>query len=429
MASKSNLSVVIDIGTSKMVAMAGRATNEGKMEILGISQVSSKGIKRGIIFNLADAAEAITSVLENLDQQLGDEVEIEHVDVAYSGKNMRTIDYKTACSTGDEGVITNSHIENLYNKAKSLQLKNDYRILKVIPTSFVIDDEIEERKPVGATGKKIEAHYKLAIMPDQEYQILKRVIESIDVELGEVYISSLALAEAALSKPEKEMGTVVLDIGAGTTNLAVYYNNVLAHTAVIPFAGAVITNDLKSGCSIFLEKAELLKVRYGQALGDQIKTDDAVTIAKNNGWEPKEISIRSLAYIIQARLEEIVECVVNEICKSGVDDVLGTGIVLTGGTSNLENIITLVKFYAGMDARKAHPVIYPVNRKEEIKNMSLLTALGALKMSIASKTQQPVILPEPKKTVRSGGFMGSLKGALQGALNLFEDDNEDLEFN
>nr|WP_319999188.1 cell division protein FtsA [uncultured Draconibacterium sp.] len=427
MASRTNLSVVIDMGTSKMVALAGQATAEGKMEILGTAQVPSKGIKRGMIFNLADATESITAVLEQLDAQLEDEIAV--VDVAYAGKRMRTIDYKASRFTGEGGVVTSLDIDELYNEAKNLQIKNDYRILKVIPTSFIIDDETEELKPVGATGKKIEARYKLVIMPDQEYQILNRVLESVGVELGEVFHSSLALAEAALSKPEKEMGGVVLDIGAGTTNLAIYYENALVHTAVIPFAGAVITNDLKVGCSTFLEKAELLKVRYGQALGDQIKTEDTVTIAKNNGWEPKEITIRSLAYIIQARLGEIVDCVVTEIERSGVADRLGTGIVLSGGTSNLGHIITLVKFHTGLDARRAHPVILPANRREEAKNPAFLTALGALKLSIAQNVGEEKALPEPKVHRSGRGLMTNVKGALQSAINFFGDDNEDLEFN
>ncbi|HYQ57540.1 MAG TPA: cell division protein FtsA [Draconibacterium sp.] len=427
MASKTNLSVVIDIGTSKMVALAGKATAEGKMEIMGIAQVPSKGIKRGMIFNLADTTEAITEVLEQLDVQLDEEIDI--VDVAYAGKRIRTVDYKASRFTGEGGVVTSLDIDEMYNEATNLQIKNDYRILKVIPTSFVIDDEIEDLKPVGATGKKIEARYKLVIMPDQEFLILNRVLESVGVKLGEVYHSSLALAEAALSKPEKEMGGVVLDIGAGTTNLAIYYDNALIHTAVIPFAGAVITSDLKAGCATFLEKAELLKVRYGQALGDQIKTEDTVTIAKNNGWEPKEIKIRSLAYIIQARLEEIMGCVVAEIEKSGVEDKLGTGIVLAGGTSNLGHIITLVKFHTGMDARMAHPVILPMNRREEVKNPAFLTALGALKLSISKNVGEERILPEPKNNRNGLGLMTNVKGALQSAINFFGDDNEDLEFN
>ncbi|WP_347838645.1 cell division protein FtsA [uncultured Draconibacterium sp.] len=427
MASKTNLSVVVDIGTAKMVAMAGVATAEGKMEILAVAQVPSAGIKRGLIFNLADATEALTAVLEQLDQQLEEEIDV--VDIACAGKHMHTIDYKATRFTGDGGVVTNLDIDELYNEAKSLKIKGDYRIIKVIPTSFIIDDEIEELKPVGATGRKIEARYKLVIMPDRDYQILNRVLESVGVQLGEVYHSSLALAEAALSKPEKEMGAVVLDIGAGTTNLAIYYDNALIHTAVIPFAGAVITNDLKAGCSTFKEKAELLKVRYGQALGDQIKSEDTVTIAKNNGWEPKEITIRSLAYIIQARLEEIVDCVVTEIEKSGVEDRLGTGVVLAGGTSNLGHIITLVKFHTGLDARKAHPVILPVNRRDEVKNPELLTALGALKLSLTKNVAEERILPEPKQSKPGRGLMTNVKGALQSAINFFGDDNEDLELN
>lgn len=425
MASKSNLSVVIDIGTSKMVALAGRVTNEGTMEILAIAKVPSKGIKRGVIFNLADATESVTNVLGILDDQLEEEINV--VNVAYAGKSMRTINYEASRFTGEGGVVTNLDIDELYTEAKNVKLPEGLKTIKVIPTSFIIDDEIEELKPVGVTGKKIEARYKLVVMPEVNYNNLRRVLNGVGVELGEVYHSSLAVAEAVLPKHEKEMGTVVLDMGAGTTNLAVYHDNVLIHTAVVPFAGDVITNDLKCGCATFLEKAELLKVKYGQALGDQIKNEDTVTIAKNNGWEPKEITIRSLAYIIQARLEEIVDCVNTEIDKSGVGEKLGTGIVLTGGTSNLENIITLIKYHTGMDARMANGIIHPATQKEEAKNPELFTALGALKLALKGTEIPAIILPEPrgqKKTPRWNIF----KDTFQGALNLFEDDNDDLEF-
>ncbi len=426
MASKSNLSVVIDIGTSKLVALAGRVTESGKMEILGVAKTPSKGIKRGVIFNLADTIESVTQVLSLLDDQLEDEIDV--VDVAYAGKQMKTIHYQASRFTGEGGVVSNFDIDELYDEAKNVELKSGYQILKVIPTSFIIDDEIEELKPVGVTGKKIEAHYKLVVIPENELINLQRVFESVGVELGEVYHSSLAIAEAVLPKHEKEMGTVVLDLGAGTTNLAVYYDNALVHAAVIPFAGEVITNDLKCGCATFMEKAELLKVKYGQALGDQIKNEDTVTIAKNNGWEPKEITIKSLAYIIQARLEEIVEIVNSEIDKSGVKDLLGTGIVVTGGTSNLENIITLVKYHTGMDARKAHSVIHPVNRKEELKNQDMFTALGALKLTLTN-TEAPVrILPESGRKTKNGkSIFPNFKGALQSAINFFDDGTEDLE--
>lgn len=425
MASKTNLSVVIDIGTSKMVALAGKVTDEGKMEILGIAQIPSKGIKRGVVFNLADATESVHQLLGILDDQLEEEIHV--VDVAYAGKRMKTINYTASRFTGEGGVVSNLDIDELYNEAKNARLPEELKILKVIPTSFIIDDEIEELKPVGVTGKKIEARYKLVVMPEANLNNLQRVLNGVGVQLGEVYHSSLAVAEAVLPKHEKEMGTVVLDMGAGTTNLAVYHDNILVHTAVIPFAGEVITNDLKCGCATFLEKAELLKVKYGQALGDQIKNEDTVTIAKNNGWEPKEITIRSLAYIIQARLEEIVDCVNNEIEKSGVKDKLGTGIVLTGGTSKLENIITLVKYRTGMDARKANGIIHPVNKKGEVKNPDLFTALGALKLALSSTEMPARILPEPIDNKKPQGWQ-FFRGAFQGALNLFDESNDDLEF-
>ncbi len=426
MASKSNLSVVIDIGTSKLVALAGMVTDEGKMEILGIAKAPSKGIKRGRIFNLADVTESLTQLLTLLDEQLEDEINV--VDVAYAGKHMRTIDYSAERYTGEGGVISNLDIDELYNEAKNVKLPEGLKTIKVIPTSFIIDDEIEELKPVGVTGKKIEARYKLVLMPETDLLNLRRVFEGLGVELGNVHHASLAIAEAVLPKHEKEMGTVVLDLGAGTSNLAVYYNNVLCHTAVIPFAGEVITNDLKSGCATFLEKAELLKVKYGQALGDQIKTEDRVTIAKNNGWEPKAISIRSLAYIIQARLGEIVECVNSEIEKSGVADKLGTGIVLSGGTSRLPHIITLIKYHTGMDARMANSIIHPVNRKDDIKNPEIFTALGALKLTMSSTDVPLRVIPKPPKNAGAKTIWNPFKGAFQGALSLFDEGEDDLEF-
>ncbi len=425
MASKTNLSVVIDIGTSKMVALAGKITDEGKMEILGIAKTPSKGIKRGRIFNLADVSESLTEVLGLLDAQLENDIEV--VDVAYAGKHMRTFDYRAERFTGEGGVISNLDIDELYNEAKNVKLPEGLIAIKVIPTSFIIDDEVEELKPVGVTGKKIEARYKLVVMPENDLQNLQRVFEGLGVRLGEVHHASLAIAETVLPKHEKEMGTVVLDMGAGTSNLAVYFNNILCHTAVVPFAGEVITNDLKSGCATFLEKAELLKVKYGQALGDQIKTEDRVTIAKNNGWEPKAISIRSLAYIIQARLEEIVECVNTEIEKSGVADKLGTGIVLSGGTSNLPHIITLIKYHTGMDARMANSIIHPINRKDEVKTPEMFTALGALKLALSNSDVPVRVIPEPTGTSNKP-IWNPFKGAFQGALSLFDEGEDDLEF-
>jgi cell division protein FtsA len=228
-------------------------------------------------------------------------------------------------------------------------------------------------KPVGSTGRKVEANYKLLIIPNSYWVNLLKVFGKLDVKLVKIVtLSTLAVAEAVITRDEKEIGVIVLDIGCGTTNLAIFHNNMLIHTAVIPFGGDVVTNDIKGGCSILLKWAEQLKVQYGQALGDFADDQKVVTIPGNNGWEPKEISFRSLAFIIQARIEEIIDSVNFQIEKSGIVDQLGAGIVLTGGTSNLENIISLVKFRTGLDARKANLVLGLHEKHKELSRQRLL---------------------------------------------------------
>lgn len=426
MASKQELSVVIDLGTSKMVALAGKLTELGKMEIKGIARVASKGIKRGVVANIEEAAKAFIEVLETLEAQIDEPIEVVHL--ALAGSKMKTIDYKCSALTSGEGFVTARDVQQLLDEAKNVELKQDYTVAKVIPTSYVIDDENEVEKPVGSTGRKIEAHFKLVVLPKEYLNNLNLVLEKAGVELGEVVHASIALSEAAVSTEEKEVGVIVVDFGAGTTNLAVYQDNVLKHTAVIPFGGQVITNDIKEGCSIFLKKAELLKVKYGQAMGDFADDQKVVTIAGENGWEPRDISFKSLAYIIQARLEEIVECVNDQIHQSGIEDGVGSGIVLTGGTSQLDNIISLVKFKTALDARKAHPVILPVTRKEELQDPQYLTALGAMKLVLTSgENAGNTHGRSPKRKERR--FAPLIKDVVQGALNLFDTDHSDVELN
>lgn len=427
MASKQNFSVVIDLGTSKLTALAGRRTESDKMEILALAKAPSKGLKRGIVFNIEEAAEAITVLLEKLDARLEDEIET--VNVALAGSKMQTVDYKCSVLTSGEGFVTAKDVQTLMEEAKNVTVQQEYKVVKVIPTSYIIDDENEVEKPVGSTGAKIEARFKLVVVPDAYINNLKLVFSKIGVNLGEVVHASLAASEAVITREEKEVGVAVVDFGAGTTNIAVYQDNVLKHTAVVPFGGQVITNDIKEGCSIFLRKAELLKIKYGQAMGDFADEQKFVTIAGENGWEPRDISFKSLAYIIQARLEEIVECVNSQIQKAGIDDVLGSGIVITGGTTNLENIVSLVKFKTAMDTRKAHAAIHPVNRKEDFKDTDFLTVLGAMKIVLSSNNQPIENIYGRSMKKRERRFAPLIKNVVQGALDLFDTDNSDLELN
>lgn len=419
MTSKNNLSVVFDIGTSKIAALVGQKNENGKMEVLATANVLSKGVKRGVIFNIEEAAISIKTALGKLEEQIDEK--IVQADVAFTTQHVNIKNQKLSRLTSGDGIVTKNDILELYKEALSFNAEQNFKILHVIPQAFVIDDEIAEQNPVGISGKKIEAHYKIITVPEIQLANIKRVFDKVGVNIGEILLSTLALVESVLTEEEKEVGAIVLDIGAGTTKLAACHDGIVLHTAVIPFGGNVITNDIKEGYSIHLKWAEDLKSQFGEALGDFVDDKKYVTIPGINGWEPKEISFKSLAFIIQARLEEIIESVNYQIEKSEIGEKLGSGIVVTGGTSQLNNIISLIKFKTGFDARIAFPVVYPIKKDEEFKGQEFFTALGLLKKSL-DKYSSPD-KPVKKKKKKEGRFSPWFNGVVQGVIDYFDDDD------
>lgn len=426
MALKSKYSVTIDIGTSKMVAIAGIKNEAGKLEIAGVAKIKANGIKRGVIFNIEEVAGSVNELLTLLETKINEK--IEEVSVAYAGQHIKTIHIQRFKLASEDGIVTRADIDSLYEQAKNAEIEEGYKLVEIIPVSYIIDNEMIE-KPVGTAGRKIEANFKLLIIPNSYWVNLLKVFGKLDVKLEKITLSTLAVAEAVITRDEKEMGVIVLDIGCGTTNLAIYHDYKLIHTAVIPFGGEVVTNDIKEGCSILYKWAEQLKVQYGQALGDFADDQKVVTIPGHNGWEPKEISFKSLAFIIQARMEEIIDSVNFQIEKSGVADQLGAGIVLTGGTSNLENIVSLVKFRTGLDVRKANLVLGLHEKHKELQNNEYFTALGLLNLvekkpsTAAPVKEKPVKTKKPKEP---GKFKPWISNFVQGVLDLVDDENDDV---
>lgn len=426
MASKTTFSVVIDVGTSRLAAIAGQKNEEGKMEILGMSMVPARGIKRGTVLNVEEAAASVNQLMDDLQQQTGSSVR--KVDISYAGHPVRIVEHKGYRYASGDGVVSSGDVDELIREAESLQVEQDFVTLHVIPQSFTVDDEPADFNPVGVAGRKIEAAFKLITVPEVHLANFRKVLDKAGLEAGEIILSPIAVSEAVLTADEKEMGAISLDIGAGTTKLAVYYENTLVHTAIIPFGGDVVTHDIREGCCILPKWAEQLKVQYGQALGDFADDRKVVTIPGHSGWEPKEISFKSLAFIIQARIEEIIDHVYFQVEKSGVAGQLGAGIVLSGGTAGLNNLISLVKFRTGMDARLAYPVISPVNKPKEFDSAGYLTALGLLKMTLDNV--DPVVRKKPKKEKkkRESRISPWLKNVVQGVLD-YVDDDEDVPFN
>lgn len=424
MALKTNLSVVIDMGTSKMTAMAGIKNNEGKLEIAAMAVIPSKGIKRGLVFNIDEAAQAVRQLLDKLEDEANERIDVVHV--AFATQHVKVFDYQGSRYTSGEGMVLKTDVDELENEARNVTLDPQYSILHVLPHTFIVDDEVIGVNPVGIAGRKIEAQYKIVAVPESHLVNIRRVLEKAGAEAGTICLGTIALSEAVLSSEEQEMGAIMLDIGAGATKMAVYHDGSMVHTVIIPFGGNVITGDIREGCSIHPRWAEQLKVQYGQAMGDFADEQKVVTIPGHNGWEPKEISFKSLAFIIQARLEEIIDNIFYQIEKSGIHSQLGSGIVVTGGTANLANIIALVKFRTGLDARLAMPVLHTANKTREVKDQDFYVALGLLNI-VAENANAPVKEKRKKeKKKKEGGFSPWLKNVVQGVLD-YVDDDEDLD--
>ena len=428
MTSKQEFTVVVDIGSSRLRGLAGFKTENGRIEILGHASVPSKGIKRGVVLNIEEFSSALGQLIEILENQT--DITIRLVDVTMAGQAVQTLTFDGIRYTSGNGIVSKNDIDYLLNEATNMPIEPGYKIYHIVPQGYTIDDEPNIFTPVGHAGRKVQARYKLITGPKSYQDNVKLALSKIDIQTGMFVLNPLATAEAVVSEDEKDAGVVVVDIGSGNTKMAVYGNGHLMHAAVIPFAGDVITRDIKEGCNILHRFAEQLKTQYGQALGDFAEEDKVVTIAGGNGWESKEISFRSLAYIIQARLEEIIDSVYFQIEKSGLLNHPHQGIILTGGTSSMKNILQILKFRTGMDARMGKSEIRLANKPDFIKN-EFTTALGLMKIALADNTT----LKKNEKSTGSGKGTSTGKGIF-GALGekvaqqisiLFSDDDVTMQ--
>ena len=268
----------------------------------------------------------------------------------------------------------------MMHMARQINLTEGMSIYHTNSEFYTIDGESGITNPVGSICEKIEANFKVHIAPDSYQRNIAMCFDRGSIQVQNAILDPIASSEVVLTEEEKETGVALVDIGGGTTKISIFYEGVLCHTSMVPFGGNVVTMDIKEGCSITVRQAESLKVQFGQAMADFAPEDKVVTIPIN-GWEPKQISFKSLAHIIQARMEEIVVQFFYQIRKSGYVDKLGAGIVITGGTSLLPNLGQLVKFHTGFDVRIGKPNLNTFVVRKGIDDPRFATALGLLKMA------------------------------------------------
>jgi cell division protein FtsA len=368
----------IDIGTTKIVAIVGKKNENGKIEILGLSKAPSKGVKRGVVLNIEETVTAIETTVEDVQKRSG--ILFTEVFVGIAGqhiKSMKNRGYITREAYDDE--IKKEEVFKLIEDMHKIHIEIGEEIIHVIPQNFIVDNETGVKSPIGMCGRRLEANFHIVIGQVAAAKNIEKCIRKANLSVKDMILEPLASSDAVLTDDEKEAGVVLVDIGGGTTDVAVYYDNIIRHTAVIPFGGNVVTKDIKEGCAILQRHAEQLKIQYGSALGDIAPEDKVVSIPGISGREPKEISFKSLAYIIQSRMEEIIDAVNFEIQNSGYADKLAAGVVITGGGAMLKHLPQLMKFKTAMDVRIGMPNEHLAgSAKNEINQPMYATSVGLI---------------------------------------------------
>ncbi|MGB2244445.1 MAG: cell division protein FtsA [Flavobacteriaceae bacterium] len=386
---KKEYAVGLDIGTTKIVAIIGCKNEYGKIQVIGVGKSQSLGVKRGVVNNITQTIDSIRRAVEEAEIDSG--LKISNVVAGIAGQHIKSLhhsDYITRERI--EEVISDEDIERLKGQVKNLHMLPGEEIIHVIPQDYKVDTQSEITEPVGMYGSRLEANFHVVVGEIASIKNISRCIRDANLNMASISLEPIASSEAVLSIEEKEAGVALIDIGGGTTDLAIFKDGIIRHTAVIPFGGNVITEDIKEGCSIIERQAELLKVKFGSAWPGENRDNEVVSIPGLRGRDPKEITLKNLSKIIHARVVEIMNQVYGEIKNYGHDDQkkkLIAGIVLTGGGSQLKHLKQLVEFITGMDTRIGYPNEHLAgNSDPKIASPLYATSVGLLMQAIELKT-------------------------------------------
>ena len=374
------LTVGLDIGTTKIVAMVGRRNEHGKIEILGAGKSPSTGVQRGMVTNIVHTVEAIEKAVSEARESSN--VDIQVVNVGIAGQHIRSYQHRgVRMRDQDADIIQQEDIEHLMSEMYKLAMKPGEQIISVIPQEYIVDDIPNIKDPIGMMGARLEANFHIITGQMNPARNIYRCVEDAGLSVDQLILEPIASSVAVLTKEEKEAGVALIDIGGGTTDIAIFQDGIIRHTAVIPFGGNIITEDIVAGCNIIRSYAELLKTRHGYAISMPQMVNRIVTVPGIQGRPAREISVANLASIIRARMEEILDYALAEIESSGFREKLSAGVVLTGGGSQLRHVKQLTEFVTGLDARIGLPDSHIAgNSKNSLDNPIFSTAVGLMMM-------------------------------------------------
>ena len=440
--SKSSPIVVgLDIGTTKICVIIGRRNDHGKIEVLGLGKAESAGVTRGVVSNIAKTVKGILQAVEEGSSQSNVDVKI--VNVGIAGQHIKSLQHRGIFTRKDlSNEISRNDIDRLIDDMFKLAMNPGEEIIHVLPQEFTVDNEPGVKDPVGMAGVRLEANFHIITGQVTAIKNIMKCVDQGGLETQDLILEPLASSESVLSEEEKEAGVVLVDIGGGTTDVAIFHEGIIRHTAVIPFGGNSVTEDIREGCSVMRNQAELLKVKFGSALAEENKDNEIICVPGLRGRDPKEISVKNLAFVIQARMEEIIEHVYFEIKSSGYEKRLIGGIVVTGGGAMLKHLPQLIEYVTGLDCRVGYPNEHlakneslPKNVYEDLKSPMYATGIGLLikgiekvehelhKEKSSSKPTQTVV-----QTLVTGKPRGLFASLLEGTKKFIKDDIPDQDF-
>src|SRR5450432_743998 len=443
--------VGLDIGTTKIAAIAGRKNEYGKLEILGFGRANSNGVQHGMVLNIDQTIKAIQIALENC-YASNPNLTLSEVYVGIAGHHIKSLQTRgDIVRHNNDEEIKQAEIDQLINDQYKTYIPAGDQIIDVIPQEFTVDNFQNIPDPIGYSGVKVGANFHIITGDKNAIRNINRSVDKAGLKTKDLVLQPLASAAAVMCDHDLEAGVAIVDIGGGTTDLAVFYEGILKHTAVIPFGGENITNDIKTGLGVLKTQAEQMKVQFGSALSDEAKSNAFITIPGLRGMAPKEISVKNLAGIIQARMSEIMDFVSYHLKQVGLDNkMLNGGVVMTGGGAQLRHLIQLTEYVTGLNARIGYPNEHlAAGHIEELAKPMYSTCLGLIlkgyndfenkkkqfdlqfkkvdvpeslqlpEVAVEEIVEQPQIKIKSRKTLK--GFMDSFK---IGLIELFKEEED-----
>ncbi len=385
--------VGLDIGTSKVVAIVGQRTPEGTVEVIGIGSHPSKGLKRGVVVNIETTVQAIQRAVEEAELMAG--CEIHSVYAGIAGSHIRSLNSHGIVAVRDREVVQ-ADIERVIDAAQAVAIPADQKILHILPQEYVIDNQEGIKEPLGMSGVRLEAKVHLVTCAVNAAQNIEKCVKRCGLEVDDIILEQLASSYAVLTDDEKELGVCVVDIGGGTTDIAIFTGGSIRHTAVIPIAGDQVTNDIAMALRTPTQNAEEIKIKYACALTQLAGADETIKVPSVGDRPPRDLSRQALAEVVEPRYEELFTLIQSELRRSGFEDLIAAGIVLTGGTSRMEGVVELAEEIFHMPVRLASPQGVS-GLTDVVNNPMFSTGVGLLMYGL--KQQEMGIVP----TVKSEG--------------------------